>query len=354
MSAETKVLLVESDPAEALRMAGVLQGEGWAVTAAADAVMAQTVARQLQPNVAVVAMRLPGGGGVRVLQRLRTSLTTALVPAVGLADTDATHHELTAAGAQVCLTRPARAEALTTAVRRAVTMTLSPAGAPAHAIAAPERLQAVRASGLLDSPYDPKLDLLTRMAAALLGTPTALLSVVDADRQFFKSAIGVDDPWRSARQTPMSHSFCQWAVASGDTFIVNDAHVHPLVRHNPAVRELGVAAYAGIPLHDARDQAIGSFCVVDSKPRSWSDAQIDVLRELAEVARAEITTLHAPAHSGAQLARGVAASLRILAHCSTALSPADRDAFVRLAEDQTNRLAGESGRWQMEQGNAFG
>jgi CheY-like chemotaxis protein len=339
---ETRVLLVEPDPADLRRFTGALGREGWIVAPAADAVSAQAVARNQRFDVAVADVRCPGGGGIRVLRRLRTALNTAVVPAVALADGDGEHAELTAAGAQICLTKPVTDEALVGAIRQARELTLAPERAPAHALASPERLQALRKSGLLDTPAEDNFDLLTRLAARLLHAPTALLSIVDADRQFFKSAVGVGEPWASARETPLSHSFCQWAVVSGETFVVNDAGQHPLVRHNLAVRDLNVAAYAGVPVQNGGAEPIGSFCVVDTRARSWSDDELNVLRELAAVAQAEMALRQADSPRPEQIARGVTGILRLLATCADRLAVDERDGLVRLGEAHTNRLSSRS------------
>src|SRR4028118_1712752 len=111
----------------------------------------------------------------------------------------------------------------------------------------PTRLLALQRTGLLDSPAEDCFDRLTRLAAKVLRTPMALVSLVDADRQFFKSCVGLPEPWASARQTPLSHSFCQHAVASREPLVVEDARQHPLVKDNLAVRDPGVAASPGAP-----------------------------------------------------------------------------------------------------------
>src|SRR5262245_21174925 len=115
-------------------------------------------------------------------------------------------------------------------------------------IGSPARLEALYRLALLDSPTEPAFDRLTQLAARILKAPVVLISLVDADRQFFKSSYGRVDPWAMLRETPLSHSFCQYAVDSGAPLIINDARIHPLVRDNLAIPDLNVAAYAGIPL----------------------------------------------------------------------------------------------------------
>src|SRR4051812_34734442 len=162
------------------------------------------------------------------------------------------------------------------------------------------RLGALRATGALDSPPEENFDRLTRLAARLLRCPVALVSLVDADRQFFKSCVGLPEPWRSRRQTPLSHSFCQHAVTSGRPFIIEDARQHPLVRDNLAVSELGVVAYAGIPLRSASGEVLGSFCAIDTKARQWTAEEVETLHALAGAVEAELELRRAAAEQQAQ------------------------------------------------------
>jgi len=156
------------------------------------------------------------------------------------------------------------------------------------AIRRPERLAALRDSALLDTPTEEAFDRLTRLAARILHAPAALVSLVDEDRQFFKSRMGLPEPWASLGETPLSHSFCQHTVASGQPLIIQDAREHPLVFDNLAVAELQVVAYAGIPLITSDGQVLGSFCVLDDHPRSWSEDEIAILTDLAAAVMSEI------------------------------------------------------------------
>jgi formate hydrogenlyase transcriptional activator len=161
-----------------------------------------------------------------------------------------------------------------------------------EAIASAERLAALHRTGLLDSPPEEAFDRLTRLAAAVLHVPVALVSLVDGYRQFFKSTVGLPEPLASKRETPLSHSFCKHVVASGSPLIVSDARQHPLVKDNRAVSELGVIAYAGIPLIAPGGQVLGSFCVVDTRPREWKPEEIAILESLAASVMTEIGTRH--------------------------------------------------------------
>lgn len=150
----------------------------------------------------------------------------------------------------------------------------------------PQRLATLTATGLLDSEPEESFDRLTRLAARLTGSPIAAVSLVDDQRQFFKSCIGLSG-W-AEKGTPLSHSFCQYAVITGEPLIVDDARAHPVLKDNLAVPDLDVIAYAGIPLLAPNGEALGSFCAIDTKPRHWTDDEIAVLKDLAASAATEI------------------------------------------------------------------
>jgi GAF domain-containing protein len=171
----------------------------------------------------------------------------------------------------------------------------------------PERLAELASTGLLDSPADPGFDRLAALASKLLRAPVCLVSLVDGHRQFFKSAIGLQEPWATLRQTPLSHSFCRHAVATGQPLIVPDARREPDFRDNPAIPELGVVAYLGIPLVTPAGHTLGSFCVIDSVPREWTAEQIDVLDSIAAVVMTEVEL-----RRSMQFARDALAKVRIL------------------------------------------
>ncbi len=164
----------------------------------------------------------------------------------------------------------------------------------------PERLAALQQLGLLDRSPDPAFDRLTRLAATVIGTPIALVSLVDSDRQFFMSAFGLPEPCRSQRETPLSYSFCKHVVTTGQPLAIEDAREHPLTRDNRAVIEHGLIAYLGIPLVTGCGHVLGTLCVMDFQPRSWSPAEIDILTDIAASVMSEIKLIARSAeHRGA-------------------------------------------------------
>lgn len=151
-----------------------------------------------------------------------------------------------------------------------------------------QRIAALRRLAILDTPTEAAFDRLTRLATRLLGVPVSLVSLVDEDRQFFKSCVGLPEPWASARETPLSHSFCQHAVNLGKPLVITDARIHPLVRDNLAIQDLGVIAYAGIPLVASDGNVLGTFCAIDHQPRVWTEDEVATLQDLALSVMTEI------------------------------------------------------------------
>jgi two-component sensor histidine kinase len=152
----------------------------------------------------------------------------------------------------------------------------------------PARLAALADTGLPDSAAEEAFDRLTRMVTRLLGVPVALVSLVDDTRQFFKSQQGLQAPFSRERQTPLSHSFCQYVVIDRAPLIVTDAENDPRVCDNLAIPDLGVRAYLGVPLTLASGHVIGSLCAIDTAPRAWSDADLGSLSDVAEIVISEI------------------------------------------------------------------
>jgi diguanylate cyclase (GGDEF)-like protein/PAS domain S-box-containing protein len=152
----------------------------------------------------------------------------------------------------------------------------------------PSRLEALRASGLLGTPAEPAFDRFTRLASKMLSTPVALVSLIDNERQFFKSQVGLPKSLVGRGEIPISQSFCKNLLASTEPLALADTRQTSLVAGNTTLAALGAAAYLGVPLVTAAQQILGVFCVVDSKPRTWNPDEIDVLRELAASVVTEI------------------------------------------------------------------
>lgn len=165
---------------------------------------------------------------------------------------------------------------------------VAPGGAGGQLLDDPSRLASLALSGLMDVRGDDVLDRLVAVAARAVQVPVVLVSLVDTARQRFPSQVGLTEPWASRAETPLSHSFCQHVVRSGAPLVVYDAGATALVSGNQAIPDLGVRAYAGYPLRDESGNVLGSFCVIDTRPRDWTDGELETVAGLGELAQSEI------------------------------------------------------------------
>ncbi len=149
-----------------------------------------------------------------------------------------------------------------------------------------QRLAALRSLDILDTPPEERFDRITRLAAALLEMPIALVSLVDAERQWFKSICGLD-----ATQTPRDIAICGHAILKDELFIVSDARADVRFADNPLVTGAPhVRFYAGRPLKTAQGDRVGTLCVVDRKPRMLTPTQLALLEDLACIAENELNS----------------------------------------------------------------
>jgi GAF domain-containing protein len=313
---KTKCLLVMGDQGEAARLSQALMRRAVAVIKAPDAIGAISVARSEHPDVIVVGSRLPGGSNFVVIERLRSLFQTAMTPIVALMEAGAEETgALLEAGADVVLRKPLIEDEAARTILRLVQENESPSEAPPEVIRDPGRLRALDDTGLIDTPRDEQLDRFTRLAARLLGVPTALISLVDERRQFFKSDVGLSGELAAARETPISQSYCQWTVATQQPLAIDDAREHPLVKNNPAIEEHQAISYCGVPLLTSEGYAIGTLCVVDSKPHNWTAQDVDALEDLGQILADYIRyeTLARAAASSTHDAPGTAAPPRSVA-----------------------------------------
>jgi diguanylate cyclase (GGDEF)-like protein len=149
------------------------------------------------------------------------------------------------------------------------------------------RLATLKSLDILDTAPEERFDRLTRLARRLFGVPIALVSLVDADRQWFKSCYGLED-----REAARSTSFCGHAIVSDDILLVPDAledvrfHDNPVVTGDPLVR-----FYAGRPLAAGNGTRLGTLCLIDTRPRDFGAEDCALLHDLANMAEQELAAV---------------------------------------------------------------
>jgi signal transduction histidine kinase len=143
------------------------------------------------------------------------------------------------------------------------------------------RIRELLALNILDTEADENLDMITEIASSVCGTPIALISLIDSERQWFKSRVGL-----SATETPRDYAFCAHAINQPDeVFMVKDSTKDERFFDNPLVTgEPHVIFYCGVPILTESGHAIGTVCAIDSQPRELNDYQINSLRMLAKMA----------------------------------------------------------------------
>jgi transcriptional regulator with PAS, ATPase and Fis domain len=147
-----------------------------------------------------------------------------------------------------------------------------------------ERLRNLRSYGLLDTPEEAGFDEIARIASLIFDTPIALVSLVDEGRQFFKARVGLEP-----RETDRSLAFCAHAILEHKTLVVEDALQDPRFQDNALVTQSpGIRFYAGAPLRSDEGYNLGTLCVLDTRPRSFSAQQQEILQAMASRVVAEM------------------------------------------------------------------
>lgn len=149
------------------------------------------------------------------------------------------------------------------------------------------RIDTLRSLNILDTPSEERFDRLTRLAKRLFAVPIALVSLIDVNRQWFKSCIGLD-----ISETPRHISFCGHAILGDEILIIPDAtlddrfHDNPLVTGEPKIR-----FYAGFPLAIGNGSKVGTLCLIDHHPRTLSDDEQELLHDLGHLAEQELAAI---------------------------------------------------------------
>ena len=333
---KTNTLLVLEDGQKVTRAIGPeFEKNGWEVITYKDATGVLVMARQIEADAMVVDAQLRGAGSLSALRSFARNANTAAIPIIALVGrTGPKPKELMEAGARATVDESADPAELMALAEQHRLDELDFTQAPKEVLGDPKRLDALVASRILDSPPEGAFDRLTRLASRLIVVPVSLASFVAADRQFFKSEVGLEGPWKERRGTPLSHSFCQWVVSAREPLVVDDAKRHRVLRSNAAVEDLGVVAYAGVPVVGDGGEPIGSMCAIDHQARKWTKDDIETLMDLALVAQAYALRVPEAVKEALQ------AVTRLMRRYGPRLRDDERDELLRIIDEQTALLAG--------------
>jgi signal transduction histidine kinase len=160
---------------------------------------------------------------------------------------------------------------------------------PLDRLAEDPRVAALRSEDAADSGIDTRFRRLSRLAADLLGAPTAFVSLVDEHRRFFAGARGLTASIRQRQALPISETLCDHVAREGEVLAIEDTHTHPVTLAQPGLASDAVRAYVGVPIRDAASgDVLGTFCATDAEPRRWTPEQVSLLEGFAAAAASEI------------------------------------------------------------------
>ncbi len=261
--------------------------EGVQTLHAPDGASTLQMANAAPPQLVILEDRLPGIDGLTVCKNLRSQRDKRLaeVPIVLVGDRERVHQGAEA-GVSEWLVTPfstqfARAHIHAWLMRSACRWVRA-ALPPDEDV----RLAALRDLSILDTPPEERFDRITRVAAALANVPIALVSLIDEERQWFKSCIGLD-----VNETSRELAFCAHVVASREPMIVPDTHLDvrfadsPLVIGGPRIR-----FYAGFPIFHKNGSCMGTLCLIDTRPRTFPQTTIQMFADLANVVQEELNS----------------------------------------------------------------
>jgi phosphoribosyl 1,2-cyclic phosphodiesterase/CheY-like chemotaxis protein len=285
-----RLVLMAADPGPARALAAAVRADGGRLLGAADADELLRLAAQKKPSVVIVQRDFAGRDALDLCRAIRgmdsADMTTPAVVIVATRQEDLDEAAGAAAGATDWLLWPfkesyARTRMHCWELRKACRW--SSAVPPANE---DQRLQALRRLNVLDTPPEERFDRFTRIASQLFDVPIALVSLVDSDRQWFKSRHGLD-----AVQTPRDTAFCAHAILGRTVLQVPDALQDARFADNPMVTgPPRVRFYAGAPLAAADGSLVGTLCLIDRRARELDAHHLGLLRDLADLVEAELAS----------------------------------------------------------------
>lgn len=280
---DTAIVLAASDPTNLAVFRRAAAADGLDLQIAPDASALDALSAEASPTLVILERELLGDRMESVVERLReaSSKQPGSLQIVGLTreTTTSTPSASSVAGVDEWVATPvtdvyARSRLRSWLLRTACRW--QPALVPPDE---PQRLQALHDLRILDTPPEERFDRYTRIAAALFRAPIALVSLVDADRQWFKSKYG-----HSGQGSPRDQAFCAHAILGSDTMQVSDARRHPDFADNPLVTGPPyVRFYAGVPLTLAGGARVGTLCIIDRYPRTLDPKEVALLEDLGRL-----------------------------------------------------------------------
>jgi DNA-binding response OmpR family regulator len=273
---EVLVLLIEDDPDLNELAQEFLERDGFVVVSARDGERALKLLQFVTPDVVLTDLMMPVVDGFQFLKQYRDR-TAQPAPVIALRPYVDKAREM---GVAAAFTKPVDFRQVSAKIREIAAGETTPAPPPAPLVGDPDE------AGRLRQIFELKLDEVAPeqslrdfidLVAAHFGVPIALISIVTEDRQFWTAGCGIPQDLSAARGTPRRESFCTHAVASRAALVVQDTRENPFFRDNPLVTGRGVRFYAGVPLFGRHGEAVGTLCLLDYSPRTFTHLDLELL-----------------------------------------------------------------------------
>ena len=279
------VLIACCDESVAKRLRDVVEAEGMPVCMARDSASALEIAQQENLALAMIERDLGTEDGLSLCNAIRSLEGMADLPVLMQAATEA-GIALTQPPAQVTwLVGAFSPEYARTKFRACLLRTRARWAIAALPENEQQRLKTLHSLGILDTAAEERFDRITRIAARIFDVPIALITLVDADRQWFKSRFGT-----IGDQTPREQAFCAHAILGTQTLVVPDALEDDRFADNPLVcGKSRIRFYAGRPIAASDGSRLGTLCVIDHRPRDFGQDEIQLMNDLAALVESELS-----------------------------------------------------------------
>eukprot|EP00035_Acanthoeca_spectabilis_P003977 m.97336 g.97336 ORF g.97336 m.97336 type:complete len:694 (+) comp12395_c0_seq1:466-2547(+) len=263
-----------------------------------------TITAEKKPALVVIDKTMAGGDAA-VLAKQVAELGTTMPPVIVIASRDDATAGVPCPGITDWLVEPFSEEYARTKLRAwamRCSLKWQNATVPTDEI---QRMADLRSLHILDSPDDAAFNKLTRITAAAFKVPISIVSLVDSDRQWFKSCFGMEE---DTKETPRDHAFCAHAILRPEPLIVPDTHQDERFADNPLV--IGpphIRFYAGAPLQLPSGSRVGTLCAIDSRPRDLDPSQIQLLKDLASLVVEQLVKMPSSVHTAHPAASSIGA-----------------------------------------------